>query len=341
MPTGREFALALGIALTLGSMDASADRLGDSYYLWLERADIPADTDLARALASVLTEKDRQELRMERARTYVAQADLNQDEQDEAIVHVSGSWYCRLSGCPTFIFTRAESGDWREIGQTPALFDSRVLPVDPREALFDTQRFAERQTRNLPLIYVSDGGLSGWPTLMAGDHLLRWIGHRYTLDPVGSDRMSNRLRIGLFAADPQDAAAIFKTIRAGDKHSILEHKTADDIGILDFDLDRDGKNERLVVFTAFANCGTAGCPAYVLTAEPERRIVGSFQLAPADAPQEGTDRRFRAFATLWPEFIDGWPTIEGHESGLRWLGDRYDYFCIGRYCEESIGSDRP
>lgn len=306
------------VALVASPVPSGADTVakdGNREFVWLERRAIAAPDPLAAALSAVLTREDRENLVGGQVRTYVALHDLNRDGQDEAIVHVAGSHYCRMVGCPTFVFTQDQDGRWREIGQTPVQFEERQRE-DGRSAF-------------LPMVAVSAYGFDGWPAILAGHHMLRWIGERYTLDPMqpGHGLMDYRYVPKEIEFRPTTAArakALIRRIREQKPYSSLDVRP-DRVHIADVDLNGDGRNETIVGIRDSGYCGSSGCDGYVLSAAPELRILGGFLHGGS--------------VTLWPERIDGWRSIEGSESGLRWNGADYDYFCIGHRCDERIEYD--
>ncbi|MBM3561282.1 MAG: hypothetical protein FJX53_15690 [Alphaproteobacteria bacterium] len=172
---------------------------------------------------------------------------------------------------------------------------------------------------------LSRYGIDGWPAILAGQHMLRWIGERYTLDPMqtGHGVIDYRYEprwVELGAVEPARAAALLRHLRAIDDDDYpLEGILATDV-----DLNGDRQFETLVGLVGRI-CGTIGCDGYVLSSAPEMRNLGQFT--------------FHSGVTLWPERIDGWRTIQGSETGLRWNGTDYDSFCIEHRCDEGIGHD--
>jgi hypothetical protein len=89
------------------------------------------------------------------------------------------------------------------------------------------------------------------------------------------------------------------------------------------DINHDGKPELIVMIQKNAWCGTIGC------------ITAVFHKCAGHWHEISNLSLLGAYVFVEDEPNNPWRTIYSYSGGYRWNGKSYDFFCIGKSCDEN------
>lgn len=128
-----------------------------------------------------------------------------------------------------------------------------------------------------------------------------------------------------YGAIGEDAQAVREFIAA--EFEVTE-ENMEEFHVGRVDLNKDGAEELIVVFSTYDYCGTAGCMTSIFeNVDGSLNEVASLYVY---GPYPGRRDNISLHAK-----DEGAPylTVYGYHLGVRWDGTSYRWFCIGRECE--------